>query len=94
MTVQILSISASSSSDREYLNANRWEQLILSHMPNLRIFDIRHDLCAPDGFDRLTYEDQINQFTSRFWVERQWFFEHLYHESTFRNGAIFYYQHI
>ena len=26
-----------------YLDAKRWEQLISSYMPNLRIFDINHD---------------------------------------------------
>jgi hypothetical protein len=99
-TVEVLSISISGNSEQKYLHANRWEQLILSHMPNLRIFDIRHDFYVTDGFDWLTYQDQMSQFTSRFWVERQWFFEHVYHKSTYGNHAIFYsinpyrYQHI
>jgi hypothetical protein len=100
VTVLVLRISINSYSEREYLHANRWEQLILFHMPNLRIFDIRHDLYAPVDFDRLTYEGLMNQFKSRFWVERQWFFELIYHQPAYGKGAIFYsinpyrYQHI
>jgi hypothetical protein len=99
-TVQVLSISIIGNLERKYLHGNIWEHLILSHMPNLRIFGIRHDFYVSNVLDRLTHEDQMSQFKSRFWVERQWFFELLYHKSAYGNHAIFYsinpyrYQHI
>jgi hypothetical protein len=60
--------------DQAYLDANRWEQLILSSMPNLRIFDINHDGLIRNNL--LTYHDFINEFNSSFWIEKQWFFTH------------------
>ena len=47
----------------------KWEQLIVSYMPNLRLFDINHD-----GFTRnnpLTYHELVNQFNSSFWISKQ-----------------------
>jgi hypothetical protein len=60
--------------DQAYLDAKRWEQVIVSYMPNLRIFDINHDGSARNN--SLTYHDLINQFNSSFWIEKQWFFTH------------------
>ncbi|CAF3255590.1 unnamed protein product, partial [Rotaria sp. Silwood2] len=61
--------------DQSYLDAKRWEQLIVSYMPNLRVFDFNNDnhvfLDNP-----ATYHDILNQFTSQFWIEKQWFFTH------------------
>ncbi|CAF1064892.1 unnamed protein product [Rotaria sordida] len=42
-TIQVLRILIKYNTDIAYVNNNRWEKLILSHMPNLRIFDIRHE---------------------------------------------------
>lgn len=39
---QIKVLQISSNSYYTYLDADRWEKLILSHMPYLRIFDIQH----------------------------------------------------
>ncbi|CAF4946187.1 unnamed protein product, partial [Rotaria sp. Silwood1] len=50
--------------DEAYLNAKRWEELILSSMPNLRIFDIYHEGSIRNN--DLTYHDIINQFNSSF----------------------------
>ncbi|CAF1281594.1 unnamed protein product [Rotaria sordida] len=61
--------------DQTYLNANRWEKLILSSMPNLRIFDFHHDNSVFED-SPVTYHDLVHQFTSQFWIERQWFFTH------------------
>jgi hypothetical protein len=58
----------------DYLNANRWEQLIEEHMPNLRKFyftyvqSINHQVIHP--INRI-----IKKFNSSFWIERKWFFE-------------------
>ncbi|CAF2800615.1 unnamed protein product [Rotaria sp. Silwood2] len=53
--------------DEAYLNAKRWEELILSSMPNLRIFDIYHEGSIRNN--DLTYHDIINQFNSSFWKD-------------------------
>jgi hypothetical protein len=66
-SVQVLRISAG----REYMDANIWKQLILSYLPNLRIFDIRFGFLLSDDAAQLASDDQINQFTSPFWIERQ-----------------------
>ncbi|CAF1307527.1 unnamed protein product [Rotaria sordida] len=68
--------------DQSYLNANQWEELILSFMPNLRVFDFNHD---NDAFiyKPVPYHDILKQFASEFWVERQWFFTHQGKDYTF-----------
>ncbi|CAF4074346.1 unnamed protein product, partial [Adineta steineri] len=63
---------------KNYLDGNRWEQLIKEYMPQLKRFyfsftqDIKKDMQtnlidSTDGF--------INQFNSPFWSERKWFRE-------------------
>ncbi|CAF0930697.1 unnamed protein product, partial [Adineta steineri] len=58
-----------------YLDANRWKNLILSHIPNLTIFDFQYMYFA-DYEDNMisSYENLIKNFTTSFWTERQWFF--------------------
>ncbi|CAF4045351.1 unnamed protein product [Adineta steineri] len=58
-----------------YLDANRWKNLILSHIPNLTIFDFQYMYFA-DYEDNMisSYENLIKNFTTSFWIERQWFF--------------------
>jgi hypothetical protein len=90
-TVQILHLTAQGYSvDPAYIDANKWKQLISSHIPNLRIFDLEIDLSASNTDDQLRIETQINQFTSPFWIERQWFFAHHFYRSIYGNRAIFY----
>jgi hypothetical protein len=62
--------------DDTYLDGDRWEQLILSHMTNLRVFHIHHrgSLCYDNN--QLSTDLLINKFTSSFFVERQCFFTH------------------
>jgi len=74
--------------DAEYLVAKRWEQLISSYMPHLRIFDINHHGYAPDN--QLTFHDLINQFNSSFWIEKQWFFTHQHDWKKDLNSGILY----
>jgi hypothetical protein len=62
---------------RGYLDADRWERLILYHMPHLGIFDIFVS-CGPYDYDITAYIFSLNRFTSSFWFERQWFFECYY----------------
>ncbi|CAF1379616.1 unnamed protein product [Rotaria sordida] len=58
----------------ECLNAKRWQKLIMSYMPYLRIFDINHT--GSIGKNNFTYHHRINQFNSSFWMEKKWFFTH------------------
>ncbi|CAF3026920.1 unnamed protein product [Rotaria sp. Silwood2] len=93
-TIQFLRISVTNSADMEYMNNKRWEQLILSHMPNLRIFDIRYEgylsnIAANNNY-KLVLDSLINQFTSPFWIERQWFFALRYYQERSSNWIIFY----
>jgi hypothetical protein len=74
--------------DPAYLDAKRWEQLIVSSMPNLRRFDINHDGYARDN--QLTYHDLIRQFNSSFWIAKQWFFTHQHDCQERLNSGIFY----
>ncbi len=70
--------------DATYLDADQWQHLIPSYMPNLNIFDIQSTY-----FDGLTFKTMINKFTSAFWIERQWFFATQYPNERDQN-AIFY----
>ena len=60
----------------EYLNADRWQQLITTHMPNLRVFDFQHQHCSYGRLiDRQLYQIEMVKFNSLFWLEHHWFFE-------------------
>jgi hypothetical protein len=68
-TIQVLHLSVIGAiGDDGYVNANRWEDLILSSMPFLRVFDIHAKAI------RLPSILQFDQFSSPFWLDRQWFF--------------------
>ncbi|CAF2878103.1 unnamed protein product [Rotaria sp. Silwood2] len=78
-------------SNMDYLNANRWERLISTHMLNLCIFDFEHQYQTWNYYnDRQAYETQINMFNSLFWIKREWFFENQYRRIKFSNIATFY----
>ncbi|CAF5001166.1 unnamed protein product, partial [Rotaria sp. Silwood1] len=62
--------------DVTYLNAKRWQELIVFHMPYLRIFDI--ELQAKYYDNQNEFHISINQFMSPFWWERQWYFTYEY----------------
>jgi hypothetical protein len=80
-----------SSSSTEYLNADRWERLISTHMANLSIFDFQHQhRIFRYNDDRAAYETQVNKFNSSFWMKRQWFFESQYLRAIRTKVAIFY----
>ncbi|CAF4116851.1 unnamed protein product, partial [Adineta steineri] len=51
--------------DVSFLNANHWERLILSYMPNLIVFDFMHTNSLNDT-TQLKYENLIQQFQSSF----------------------------
>jgi hypothetical protein len=88
---QLEVLHISTSFDREYLNSNRWERLISSYMPHLRIFDIEHrDNLLVDNNPQLTCTSLNNLFISSFWCEHQWFFTHQCFWQENRNQVIFY----
>ncbi|CAF0897214.1 unnamed protein product [Adineta steineri] len=75
--LQVLHLYASH--EITYLDANRWQNLILSHIPNLIIFDFQYFYFTAFEKDMMSnYENLIKKFTSSFWIERQWFFSTQY----------------
>ena len=66
--VEILRISIEHNRNGAYLNANRWEQLIVLSISQLRIFDFQHKNNLEDDFDnnQFIYDSLINQFFSPF----------------------------
>ncbi len=88
--LEVLRISISN--DREYLNANRWEQLILSAMPRLRIFDFQYTNFFDGDIDNhhLIYNTVIDHFSSPFWTKRRWFFSYQCYVAEYRNQVAFY----
>ena len=81
-TIQVLHIHVING--EEYIDANRWERLILYSMPFLRVFDI-----YISGRSYLPCELRFHGFNSSFWLERKWhfdheeYFNHNYYEFTF-----------
>ena len=78
---QLQVLCLSTGHDIEFLNAHRWEQLILFHLPYLRIFDLNHRdsmLCHKND-NQLSYDVVKHNFSSSFWIERQCFFT--YHQN-------------
>jgi hypothetical protein len=58
--------------DINFLNARRWEKLILKSLSQLEEFYLRY--YEPVNKYPI-YSGVPNQFTSSFWIERQWTFE-------------------
>ncbi|CAF3552462.1 unnamed protein product [Rotaria sp. Silwood1] len=81
-------LSISTFNDSSYSHAKQWEELISSSMPNLHIFDMNNSYTT--AMHRFLYLCLSDQFRSKFWKEKQWFFDHQYdcHESS--NNGIFY----
>jgi hypothetical protein len=87
--LQVLRISISN--DDEYLNAKRWERVILSHMSYLRIFDIQYKKCLiRNGTNIVACQALMTSFATSFWTERKWFFTHQHNHLGRLNCEIFY----
>ncbi|CAF3675670.1 unnamed protein product [Rotaria sp. Silwood1] len=84
--IEILRLTTNN--DQAYLNAKRWENVIGSYMPYLRIFDINHRNYTLDN--NLTYHDVTEQFNSSFWIKKNWFFTHQHDWRKRLNAGIFY----
>ena len=82
LRIRVLS-SYYSTNEIDYLDADRWEQLIVSYMPNLHTFDFQHQHPLYRSLiNQPSYRNKINDFNSEFWIEHQWFFEYRYFETT------------
>ncbi|CAF0967445.1 unnamed protein product [Adineta steineri] len=83
-------------SDNNELSLPTWEQLILSHMPKLRIFDVRHEDLPRDittenhNDNQVVLNNPTDKFTSSFWSERQWFFIQQFVHEAYGNCTTFY----
>ncbi|CAF1184621.1 unnamed protein product [Rotaria sordida] len=88
--LEILHISTNN--DSIYVDANRWKQLILSFMPNIRIFDFQHVNYIQNNNDnnKAIYDSIMDQFSSSFWSERKWLFEYQFYVQQSQNYVIFY----
>ncbi|CAM4969866.1 unnamed protein product [Rotaria socialis] len=74
--------------DENYLNAKQWEELIISYMPCLRIFDINHTNSV--NYDTSRYRKLINGFNSSFWIEKKWLFTYQHDWSKAYGNLLFY----
>ena len=72
---QLQVLSLNTSCDPTYINANRWKNLIKKYMPYLCRFHFVHEIYVDGFIDIPPSHEIINQFTSTFWIERQWFLE-------------------
>lgn len=88
--VQILKICTRA--DDYYLIAERWEDLIVHSMPNLRVFDFQHywEPVDNDENEQRTYHSLIERFNSPFWMDRQWFFTHQHFPRRGIRDSVFY----
>ncbi|CAF0992894.1 unnamed protein product [Adineta steineri] len=73
-------------------NAYQWQQLILHHMPRLRtfLFDYHGSLNKDaDGNNRC--RTLLDEFSSPFWIERQWFFAHSHYHRFSQEACLAFY---
>ncbi|CAF4202579.1 unnamed protein product, partial [Rotaria sordida] len=61
--------------DITYLDANRWEKLILQYWPQLEKFYFQYYEYNGDDSEFPLYLAERNQFNSSFWIERKWVFK-------------------
>ena len=61
--------------DINFIDAYRWEQLILNYFPQLEDFWLFYYEYVHNEQNYPTYTGRWNQFSSPFWIERQWTFE-------------------
>ena len=80
-----LTLTVHDASDDAYLNASQWEQLITIYIPNLQIFDLQCDVSMHDENSRL---DIDKQFSSSFWIKRQWSFAHHFYYKRFSQHTL------
>ena len=89
-SIQVLKICTRA--DDYYLLAERWEDLIVHCMPNLRLFDFQHywEPVDNDENEQRTYHSLIDRFNSSFWIDRQWYFTHQHFPRRGIRDSVFY----
>lgn len=73
LKLQVLHFTTSENID--YLDADRWQTLILQYIPQLRIFEFAYEENISNNFQLDLHHYDIKKFTSSFWKERKWYFE-------------------
>ncbi|CAF1444434.1 unnamed protein product [Adineta ricciae] len=68
------------------ITSDQFEQLISSHLPQLRIFYFRHNNWPNNG----TPDSNNHQFSSLFWSKRRWFFVQQHYKEKYSSRTIFY----
>ena len=63
------------SDDFSFLHADRWEQLIVRHLPYLDKFSLFYQESIVEKCHYEIYRGRLNPFLTSFWIERQWFLD-------------------
>ncbi|CAF3903636.1 unnamed protein product [Adineta steineri] len=71
LNLNVLSITVQSQ-DITYLNATRWEEFILKYLPQLEKFYFQYSEKIHNEYEYPIKSRQLNQFSSSFWIKRQW----------------------
>ncbi|CAF4039874.1 unnamed protein product [Rotaria sordida] len=58
--------------DIAYLDANRWENFILTKLPQLEKFHFKYSVYLAEDYQTPIYVGQRDQFVSSFWLQRGW----------------------
>jgi hypothetical protein len=76
--------------DPSYLNADRWEKLIVGHIPYLYRFRLTYVDVIRENLPITTHHERINRFTSAFWIKKQWLFDCAIKTWNGQNSALVY----
>jgi hypothetical protein len=60
--------------DASYLDADRWEKLILQHISQLNKFTFTYREAINKYLAITPYHQRIDRFNSAFWIQKQWLF--------------------
>ncbi|CAF1265020.1 unnamed protein product, partial [Adineta steineri] len=58
--------------DQNYLNARRWESIILQNLSQLEHFSMKYVICFLGDDQPSLYSNKPNEFLTSFWLQRQW----------------------
>ena len=61
--------------NEDYIDPDQWKQLILQNMPHLLKLTIKCPINIDDSFNNNHFDSFVHQFSSPFWIEREWVFE-------------------
>jgi hypothetical protein len=90
LSPQLYTLRLSTNDDTTYLDGKKWQELILSDMQFLRIFDLHVSYFPPSSFLNARmiskWKSIFPPFQSSFYFDRQWFFACQY----FGNSILFY----